>query len=164
MREPNKRDLESVESGQLERLRSRKVTPEQLEIMLRAAARNGALGEFIVMEYERKRLVRGGRDDLARTIRWTSKENVAAGFDIASFELDGSQRFIEVKSAASGAKRFVITRNEWLVAEAKGEQYWIYLITNVKSNPQIIPLQDPVRLESEGNLARAVTEWTVRLR
>lgn len=164
MREPNKRDLESIETGQRDRLRSRKVTPEQLEVILRAAARNGALGEFIVMEYERKRLMRSGQVGLARRVRWTSKENAAAGFDIASFELDGSERFIEVKATASGTKRFLITRNEWLVAQARGEKYWIYLVTNVDSNPQVLPLQNPARLELEGHLTRAANEWMVRLK
>ena len=126
--------------------------------------RNGALGEFIAMEYERKRLVRAGRDNLARMVRWMSKEDVAAGFDIESFEIDGSQRFIEVKATASAARRFVITRNEWLVAQAKGERYWIYLVTNVNSSPQVVPLQNPIRLELEGHLVRDANEWVAQLR
>jgi Domain of unknown function (DUF3883) len=164
LREPNKRDLESVENGQMERLRSRKITPEQFDVILRAMTRNGALGEFIAMEYERKRLVRAGRDNLARMVRWMSKEDVAAGFDIESFEIDGSQRFIEVKATASAARRFVITRNEWLVAQAKGERYWIYLVTNVNSSPQVVPLQNPIRLELEGHLVRDANEWVAQLR
>lgn len=162
--EPDRRDLDSVETGQMERLRSRKVTPEQLEIMLRAAARNGAAGEFEVMKHERRRLVRAGRDDLARKVRWTSKENAAAGFDISSFEEDGSTRFIEVKASSSGTRRFIISRNEWMVAQAKDERYWIYLVTNVNSNPQIISLQNPVRLELQGQLVRTPNEWIVRSR
>ena len=160
--EPDRHDLESVETGQIERLRSRKVTPEQLEMMLRVAARNGATGEFEVMKDERKRLMRAGQGNLARKIRWTSKENVAAGFDISSFEVDGSPRLIEVKSSSSETRQFIISRNEWMVAQAKGEQYWIYLVTNVNSNPQIVRLQNPVRLEREGQLVRTANEWIVR--
>ena len=163
-REPSRRDLESIEVGQTGRFRPRKVTPEQFEAMLRAMERNGALGEFIVLKYERNRLVDGSRDDLARMVHWTSKENVAAGFDIASFDTNGSQRFIEVKATAGQAKRFVISRNEWRTARSRGDQYWIYLVTNVNGDPEILPLQNPTRLESDGMLVREADGWVVRIK
>jgi len=163
IRPPRKRDLEAVEIDQMEHFRSRQVTPEQFDLVLRAAARNGALGEFLVLEYERKRLVRAKRADLAAMVRWTSKENVAAGFDISSFEIDGSQRFVEVKASVGAAKRFMITRNEWRVAQIENDRYWIYLVTNINSNPEILPLQNPVRLESEGRFVRQANEWVVKI-
>jgi len=163
IRPPRKRDLEAVEIDQMEHFRSRQVTPEQFDLVLRAAARNGALGEFLVLEYERKRLVRAKRADLAAMVRWTSKENVAAAFDISSFEIDGSQRFVEVKASVGAAKRFMITRNEWRVAQIENDRYWIYLVTNINSNPEILPLQNPVRLESEGRFVRQANEWVVKI-
>jgi hypothetical protein len=162
-REPSKRDLESIETGQTERFRTRKVTPEQFEALLRAKERNGALGEFIALEYERKRLARAGLDDLAIMVHWTSKENVAAGFDITSFNVDGSRRFIEVKATVGHDRWFVVTRNEWRTARVKNDQYWIYLVTEVNDDPHIVPLQNPIRLESEGMLTREADGWVVRI-
>jgi hypothetical protein len=163
VQEPSERDLESIETGQTERFRSRKVTPEQFEAILRAAERNGALGEFVALEHERRRLAQAGRADLARMIRWMSKENVAAGFDLASFEIDGSERLIEVKATVGQAKRFVISRNEWRKAQAKTDRYWIYLITDINGNPKIVELQNPVQLESSGMLIRESDGWVVKV-
>ena len=161
---PRKRDLEAVEIGRVEHFRSREVTPEQFDLMLRAAARNGALGELLVLEYERKRLVRAKRPNLAAMVRWTSKENIAAGFDISSFEINGSPRFIEVKASVGGARRFMITRNEWNVAQIEKDRYWIYFVTNINSKPEIRLFQNPVRLELEGGLVREANEWIVRIK
>jgi Domain of unknown function (DUF3883) len=163
IQEPNKDDLQSAETGRLKNFRSKKVTPEQFDLVLRAMARNGDLGEFLALEHERNRLVRARHADLAEKVRWTSKENVAAGFDISSFETDGSPRFIEVKASVGEARRFVITRNEWNVAQIENDRYWIYLVVNIDSGPKVIPLQNPVRLELEGKLVREANEWAVQV-
>ncbi len=57
-------------------------------------ARNRALGqagEELVLSSERAGLQAGGRQDLAGKVRWVSREDGdGAGYDIASFELDGN--------------------------------------------------------------------------
>jgi hypothetical protein len=164
LRQPRRRDVESVETGETDRFRSRKVTPMQFEATLRAAERNGLLGEFIALKHERRRLARAGRLDLAEMVCWISQENVAAGYDIASFSADGSQRFVEVKATGGQRRRFVVTRNEWLTAQAYGEQYWIYLVLNVNDTPEVVPLQDPVYLERAGLLIRDADGWVVRMK
>jgi hypothetical protein len=52
------------------------------------------------MEVEKRRLRDARRDDLARRVEWVaSTVGDGLGFDILSFdELDGSERFIEVKT------------------------------------------------------------------
>ncbi len=85
-------------------------------------ARNRALGqagEELVLSSERAGLQAGGRQDLAGKVRWVSREDGdGAGYDIASFELDGTPRLIEVKTT-NGWERtpFHITRNEIAAAE-----------------------------------------------
>ena len=65
-------------------------------------ARNRALGragEERVLAHERAMLVGAGRADLAHQIRWVSEfDGDGAGYDIRSFEPDGGERLIEVKS------------------------------------------------------------------
>lgn len=161
--EPSIRDVEIVSSGQPERLASRRITPEQFSAMLLASERNGALGEYIALEHERRRLANAGRIDLVSMIRWTSKENVCAGFDIMSFEIDGSQRFIEVKATSGHGNKFAITRNEWRVARLKRDRYWIYLVTNVNAEPAVVEFQDPLQMEAAGTLVREPDGWTVTI-
>ena len=69
--------------------------------------------------------VAAGRPDLAGRIRWVSHlDGDGAGFDIQSFETDGSSRLVEVKTT-NGWERtpFQITRNELAVAEARRENW-----------------------------------------
>ena len=51
------------------------------------------------MEYEQETLIAEGEDDLAAKIVHTSKvEGDGAGYDIKSFNKDGSVKYIEVKA------------------------------------------------------------------
>jgi hypothetical protein len=67
-------------------------------------ARNCSLdlaGEEFVVQYERWRLIQHGHERLADRIERTSKNRGdGAGYDILSFEDDGRERFIEVKTTA----------------------------------------------------------------
>jgi Domain of unknown function (DUF3883)/Domain of unknown function (DUF3427) len=80
-------------------------------------ARNAALGlagELLVLEHERQRLRDTGRIDLADQVVHTSVvEGDSAGFDIRSFNADGMDRYIEVKTTAGPASNaFFISPNE----------------------------------------------------
>ena len=63
-----------------------------------------------------------GRNDLAESVRWVSDlDGDGAGYDIRSFEPDGSERLIEVKTTNGWDRTpFHISRNELAVAEAVG--------------------------------------------
>lgn len=65
-------------------------------------ARNRALGkagEELVFYHERSSLRQAGREDLADKVRWTASEDSDGyGYDIASFEANGRERLIEVKT------------------------------------------------------------------
>ena len=98
--------------------------------------RIGDLGEMIVLDYEYKRLEALGRTDLAKKIEHTSKEKGdSCGYDIASFEEDGSSLFIEVKTTKQNkAADFYLSRNECQVgnqAIAEGKKYQVYRIYNL---------------------------------
>ncbi|MEO8217723.1 MAG: DUF3883 domain-containing protein [Acidobacteriota bacterium] len=61
----------------------------------------GAAGEAVVMRFEQRRLHSGGLPRLADRVKWASKERgVGLGFDVLSFENDGRERFIEVKTTS----------------------------------------------------------------
>jgi len=74
----------------------------------------GLKGEMFVLALERDRLTAGGREDLANKIVHTSQEiGDGAGYDIASYDLDGSPRHIEVKTTRGGLRSgFYLSPNE----------------------------------------------------
>jgi hypothetical protein len=59
----------------------------------------GEQGETFVLELERRYLHQNNRTDLAEKLEWTSHvRGDGAGFDISSFDLEGREKRIEVKT------------------------------------------------------------------
>jgi len=132
--------------------------PDELEQMTAIArkydvaerdARNRALGhagEERVLTHERANLLAAGRSDLADRIRWVSHvDGDGAGYDIRSFDIDGSSRLIEVKTT-NGWERtpFHITRNELAVAEAHREDWRLVRLWNFARRPRAFELRPPL--------------------
>lgn len=132
--------------------------PDELEQMLHIAKkfdvaardeRNRALGtagEERVLKHERDKLTIAGREDLAQQIRWVSEEDGdGAGYDIASFDADGRQRLIEVKTT-NGWERtpFHISRNELAVADERREEWCLFRLWNFARTPKAFELRPPL--------------------
>jgi hypothetical protein len=132
--------------------------PDELEQMLHIAKkfdvaardeRNRALGkagEERVLKHERDTLTEAGREDLAQQIRWVSEEDGdGAGYDIASFDADGRQRLIEVKTT-NGWERtpFHISRNELSVADERREEWCLFRLWNFARTPKAFELRPPL--------------------
>lgn len=114
-------------------------------------ARNRALGragEERVLAHERSTLLAAGRTDLADRIRWVSDvDGDGAGYDIRSFDVDGSDRLIEVKTT-NGWERtpFQITRNELAIAEAYRNDWRLMRLWNFAREPQAFELRPPLEV------------------
>lgn len=106
----------------------------------------GYKGEEFVIDVEKKRLNSLGRSDLAAKVYWLSKEKGdGAGYDIDSFDIDGSPIFIEVKTTRGDiAVPFYISNNEIAVAQEKGESYKIYRVFDIEREPRIYTLNGPL--------------------
>jgi hypothetical protein len=112
-------------------------------------ARNRALGlagEARVLAHERASLLAAGRTDLADRIRWVSRvDGDGAGYDIASFDVDGASRLIEVKTT-NGWERtpFHITRNELAVADDRHEAWRLVRLYQFARGPRAFELRPPL--------------------
>ena len=87
-----------------------------------------------------------GRRDLADKVRWTAEQDGDGfGCDIASFEPDGRERMIEVKTT-NGWERspFHITRNELAVAEARRDDWHLVRVWNFARQPKAFALRPPL--------------------
>lgn len=110
--------------------------------------RLGESGEKFVIEYEKFRLERLGRRDLANTIEWTSKERGdGAGYDIRSFNPESeAELFIEVKTTNSGKYQpFIISDNEVAFSEERAKHYALYRVFEFKDRPKIFTLPGSIR-------------------
>lgn len=112
-------------------------------------ARNRALGkagEERVLAHEKSSLRSAGRYDLAGKVRWTAMEDGdGAGFDISSFEPDGRERLIEVKTT-NGWERtpFHITRNELAVADRRRDDWHLIRLWNFAREAKAFSIRPPL--------------------
>jgi|GEM_PF-1725878 len=100
--------------------------------------KTGFSGEQLVMDYEVTRLKKSG---YSTKIQHVSLTDDSKGYDILSFEEDGSERYIEVKSTKNQTMNkgsFYISENERKCAE--GKNYWIYYVTGVDGDCPVINL------------------------
>lgn len=88
-----------------------------------------------VLEYEEER---AGTDEEKRArIRDVSREY--RGYDVESFD-----RVIEVKAFVTTGP-LEMTSHEWETAKRMSEYYWLYVVKNALTKPEVVPIQDPVR-------------------
>lgn len=112
-------------------------------------ARNRALGkagEERVLLHERALLRNADRADLADKVRWTAIEDGdGAGYDIFSFEPNGSERLIEVKTTNGWDRTpFHISRNEIAVAEANRDNWHLVRLYNFAREPRAFSIRPPL--------------------
>lgn len=97
----------------------------ELEAMNRSL---GAAGERAVLARERKLLVAAGQGRLADRVEHVSETiGDGLGFDIRSFEVDGTEKLIEVKTTSLGVHwPMMVSRNEVDVSTAESEHFHLY--------------------------------------
>lgn len=113
---------------------SPKARLRQFDFVARDAANRdlGKRGEEFVVEFERKRLHDSGRRDLAQRIEWTAQtRGDGAGYDVQSFDEEGTTRLIEVKTTGLGKYfPFNVTVNEVRCSQARPHEFQLYRLFN----------------------------------
>lgn len=106
----------------------------------------GDAGEDLVMRFERTRLRCEGKDRLAENVEQVSKTvGDHAGFDIHSYEVNGQDRFIEVKTPRYGKLTpFYISAGEVRFSEANANAYHLYRLFQFRQSPGLFQLHGDV--------------------
>lgn len=113
--------------------------------------RLGQLGEQLVCERERLRLLRAGKASLAKHVRHVSLlDGDGVGYDIRSFEPTGEERLIEVKTTNGPATTdFFLSRTERDVSLERSDLWRLHRVHLFSTSPRIFVMAAP--------LGRAVT-------
>lgn len=112
---------------------------------LEREARNVSLGlaaEAFVLSLEHRRLWESGARRLAERVEHVSAtRGDGLGFDILSFEADGRERLIEVKTTTFGAMTpFFASAREVSVSNTQADQYRLYRVFRFRSDPKVFVL------------------------
>ena len=103
----------------------------------------GKKGEQIVYDFEKQTLIDAGKVELASKVKIISEESDSYGYDILSYNEDGSEKHIEVKatkSSPNGSFQFYISEHEKEVHESD-EKHIIYIVFGYQTKePKIFKL------------------------
>lgn len=120
----------------------------------------GRAGELFVLELEARRLHAAGRKALSERIEHVAVvQGDGLGYDVHSFEEDGRDRLIEVKTTAFGELTpFFVSRNELARSERDAEQYQLYRLFDFRDRPRVFSLPGAIaghcQLDAATYLAR----------
>jgi hypothetical protein len=83
---------------------------------------------------------------LSNKVRWiAAEEGDGAGYDILSFDLSGSSRFLEVKTTNGSARTpFFLTRNECEQALQRPKEWRIYRVHLFAKSPRVFTIAPPL--------------------
>ena len=106
----------------------------------------GRAGERMVVEFEKERLGRVGRDDLAAKVRWVSDlDGDHLGYDVRSYEPDGQERLMEVKTTNGHARtRFWLSSNQCEVASTNPDTYRIRRVYHFRNGVRMFDIRPPL--------------------
>lgn len=109
------------------------------------------IGMNVAMEYEKK----SGRQP-----EDVSSKNL--GYDIISIDKEEKYRYIEVKARAKEGK-IALTRNEWLMAQRLKDEYYLYIVINAITSPELYIIQNPaekLKPDEEIDIVRyIINDW-----
>jgi Domain of unknown function (DUF3883) len=106
----------------------------------------GKAGEEFVVAFEQRRLHTAGRRALAEKVEHVaSTKGDGLGFDVQSFDLDGRDRFIEVKITAWGKETpFFISQNELAFSKEYSDHFHLYRVFEFRKSPHLFDLPGAV--------------------
>lgn len=106
----------------------------------------GKAGEEFVVQYERHRLHELGAKKLVDRVEHVSQtKGDGLGFDVLSFETNGKEKLIEVKTTAFGREApFYVSRSELELSKAEPDQFHLYRLFEFRQQPRMYSLAGPV--------------------
>jgi hypothetical protein len=102
----------------------------------------GLAGEQFVLRYEHWRLIELGHRRLADRVEHVSQsQGDGLGYDVLSFEGDGRERFIEVKTTSFGQQTpFFVSRGELALSRGVKNQFHLYRLFEFRKAPRMFDL------------------------
>jgi hypothetical protein len=137
---------------QTDEVRESAHSPQRLPTnYLEREARNrslGRAGEQFVLNYEIARLLYARCERLASKVEHTAAvRGDSEGYDILSFDEDGTERLIEVKTTKYGMETpFFVTRNEVQTSDERSSDYHLYRLFAFNKAPRLYTLPGSLRV------------------
>ena len=129
----------------------------------RISQKIGDRGEELVLRNEIQKLGKWGfSEDIMSKVRRVSLESDDYGYDILTFDKDGRERYLEVKTTKVNRTyfSFIITKNELEHAKKFGKSYSVVIVFDVLNNPRIWYMGNPF-IEEPSKIRLTPTQYRV---
>lgn len=102
----------------------------------------GLAGEVFVTLFEHWRLIELGQKRLADKVEHVAQtKGDGLGYDVLSYDSDGKERFIEVKTTTFGRDTpFFVSRGELALSHGAKEQFHLYRLFEFRNSPRLFDL------------------------
>lgn len=106
----------------------------------------GAAGEEFVIQFEQWRLNQFGQRQLAERVEQVSRsKGDGLGYDVLSFDTNGRERFIEVKTTSFGRETpFFVSRRELALSKIEDQRFHLYRVFDFRNAPRMFDLSGPL--------------------
>lgn len=106
----------------------------------------GLAGERFIVDFERWRLLKSGLGQLADRVEHKSQTaGDGLGYDVLSFNMDGTERLIEVKTTAFGEETpFYVSSNELGLSRSEPQKFRLCRVFDFRIAPRFFELTGPV--------------------
>jgi len=107
----------------------------------------GISGERFAFEFEKWQLFKIGKEKLADQVEWVSQsQGDGLGFDILSKNIDGSDKFIEVKTTKlSRQSPFFFSKNEMTFSIEQNQRFHLYRVFEFDKAPKLFTLNGSLK-------------------
>lgn len=103
----------------------------------------GLAGEEFIVQFEHWRLIQLGQTRLADRVDHVSQsKGDGLGYDVLSFDANGKERFIEVKTTTFGRDTpFFVSRGELALSHGAKDQFHLYRLFEFRRAPRLFDLK-----------------------
>lgn len=124
----------------------------------------GDRGEEIVLELEKKRLIGAGKPEFVNMIEHIAGNDDSQGFDILSFEENGTERQIEVKATSMDRfyNGFFLSANE-LEKSKTFSNYYLYLVSFALSDKPVLSIIKNPEYSNQNDFTLSPTMYNVKI-
>lgn len=139
-----KSDAPQRQSRATERTEPQLFRPVKRDYLEREAQNQslGLAGEEFIVQFEHWRLIELGQPRLADKVNHVSRSmGDGLGYDVLSFESDGKERFIEVKTTTFGRDTpFFVSGGELALSHMAKDQFHLYRLFEFRKAPRLFDL------------------------
>tara|TARA_S200000501_G_scaffold349862_1_gene366355 strand:- start:156 stop:1049 length:894 start_codon:yes stop_codon:yes gene_type:complete len=142
-----------------EKFKRKKISPADLKKIMYDKEKIGLAAEEFIFKKETEKV---NRINKKLNVEHVALTDVAAGYDILSYNNNEEKIFIEVKAVSSSNFKFYLTSNEFNISNILKSKYFLYLLPKDLSNTEQFDYDNLLKINDiNQNIFENEKEWQI---